>query len=307
MAERKLGRGLDALLRDVRATEAEEVARIPLEQLHPGTHQPRRDFDDKRLEELASSIKETGVLQPVIVRPAAAGGYEIVAGERRVRAARIAGLDEIPALVRHYGDHEVILLSLVENVQRDDLNPIDKGLAYKRLVGHLGTTQEEVARRMGLDRSSVTNMIRLLELPLEIQDLVRSDAIGMGHARALLGLRDDIDRLKLAERIIKEDLSVRAVEAHVRDGGRVGPQRRRNPRKAPQVAALESELRALLGTKVSIRDRRGKGRIQIEYYSSDEFERILGLLRNAERGFSIAPDLLEEPEQTEGPTPASRA
>ena len=168
-----------------------------------------------------------------------------MAGERRARAARLAGLDEIPAIVRNYGDGEVLVLSLVENIQRTDLNPIDKALAYRRLVAHLGVTQEEVAQRVGMDASSVSNMIRLLDLPEEIQELVRGGAMGMGHARALLGLRDEIERLRLAERVVKEDLSVRAVEAIVRDERPDPPKRRSNPRKTPQVAALESELRSL--------------------------------------------------------------
>jgi ParB family chromosome partitioning protein len=284
MSDRKLGRGLGSLLGDVSATEGEEVVKLSLDQLRSGEFQPRNEFDDARLDELAASIRETGVLQPIIVRPAAAG-YEIIAGERRARAARKAGLGEIPALVRDYSDSDAVVLSLVENVQRDDLNPIDKATAYRRLVAHLGITQEDVAKRIGLDRSSISNMIRLLDLPQEIQELVRAGALGMGHARALLALADDVDRLKVAERIVKEDLSVRAVEEIARGGRPPRPKRRQNPRKTPQIAALEGELRTLLGTKVSIRDRRGRGRIEIEYYSPEEFERVLELLRSRDPGF----------------------
>ena len=181
----------------------------------------------------------------------------------------------------------MLVLALVENVQRADLNAIDKAVAYRRLVSHLGATQDQVAKRLGLQPATVSNMIRLLDLPDEVQDLVRNGALSMGHGRALLGLADDVDRLKMAERIVREELSVRAVENLVREGGGAvaRPKRRSNPRKSPQVMSLESELRALLGTKVQIRDRRGKGRIQIEYYSPDEFERILDLLRRAETGF----------------------
>jgi len=290
MAERKLGRGLDSLLGETRASPGEEVVLVPLADVRPGPHQPRQDFGQGHLDELAASIRESGVLQPILVRPGAVG-YEIVAGERRARAARLAGLTEIPALVRAYDDDQVMLLSLVENVQRRDLNPIDRAQAYKRLVGRLSITHEEAARRLGLERSSVTNMIRLLELPEEVRELVRGAALSMGHARALLGLADDLDQLKLAERIIKEGLSVRAVEDLVRAGSAAAPRRRSNPRKTPEVAALETELRGVLGTKVAIRDRRGRGRIQIEYYSPDEFERILELLRSLreERGFGYGP------------------
>jgi len=285
MAERKLGRGLDALLGEARATDGEEIVRLPLDQVSSGPFQPRQGFAESRLRELANSIRENGVLQPIIVRPGGVG-YEIVAGERRARAARLAGLPEIPAIVRSYGDDEMLVLSLVENVQRRDLNPIDKALAYRRLVAHLEATQEDVAKRLGLDRSSVANMIRLLDLPVEIRDLVRSGALAMGHARAILGLAGKAAQIDMAKRVIREDLSVRAVEQFVR-GGRpaASPRRRVSPRKTAQVMALEDELRGLLGTKVRIKDRRGKGRIEIDYYSVSEFDRILELLRRTESGF----------------------
>jgi ParB family chromosome partitioning protein len=283
MSERKLGRGLDALLGDAKPNEGEEILSVPLDQVRAGPHQPRQDFDEAALAELAASIRANGVLQPIIVRPGALG-YEIVAGERRTRAARLAGLSTVPAIVRRYSDEDALVLSLVENIQRADLNAIDRALAYRRLVSHLKVTQDEVARRLGLDPSSVSNLIRLLDLPPEVHDLVRGGALTMGHARALLALADDIDRLHLAERVVREDLSVRAVEALVRDG-LAAPKRRTTPRKPPQVMALESELRTILGTKVQIQDRRGKGRILIEYYSPEEFERLLDQLRG-ERGFA---------------------
>jgi len=285
--ERKLGRGLDALLGGTPAVAGEEVRMLSLDELRPGPHQPRQNFDESRLEELANSIRQSGVLQPIIVRSAGVG-YEIVAGERRARAARSAGRTDIPALVRNYSDEEVLVLSLVENVQRHDLNPIDKARAYRRLTSRLSATQEEIARRLGLDRSSVANMMRLLDLPEEIQDLVRSGAIGMGHARALLPLGDDGPRLDLAARIVREELSVRAVEEIVRRDRdpQKAPRRRSQPRKTPQVRALEDELRALLGTKVSIQDRRGRGKIVIEYYSVEDFEGVLERLRGS-RGFSL--------------------
>jgi len=287
MAERKLGRGLDSLLGGIPAVQGEEVRMLALDELRAGPHQPRQEFDESKLVELANSIRESGVLQPVIVRSAGAG-YEIVAGERRVRAARMAGRSDLPAIIRNYSDEEVLVLSLVENVQRHDLNPIDKAQAYRRLTARFSTTQEEVAKRLGLDRSSVANMVRLLDLPDEIQDLVRGGSMGMGHARALLPLGDDAAQLTLAERIVREGLSVRAVEETVRNGRdpRKTPQRRSQPRKTPQVRALEDELRGLLGTKVSIQDSRGKGKIVIEYYSADDFEGVLERLRGARGGFS---------------------
>jgi ParB family chromosome partitioning protein len=286
MGERKLGRGLDSLLGASKASAGEEVVPLKLAEVRSSPFQPRMDFDEGRLKELAASISQSGVLQPIIVRPSATG-YEIVAGERRLRAAGQAGLKEIPAIIRPYGDDEVLVLSLVENVQRDDLNPIDKALAYKRLVGHLGITQEDIAQRLGLNRSSVSNMIRLLDLPSEVKDLVRGGGLSMGHARALLALPDEIERLRMAERIVKEDLSVRAVEELTRKGRPPAPKHRQQPRKTAQIAALEGELRALLGTKVAIQDKRGKGRIIIEYYSVQDFERILETVRIATRGFAV--------------------
>lgn len=288
MSERKLGRGLDSILGDARVDAGEEVRSLALTEVRAGPHQPRGDFDEPRLRELANSIRESGVLQPIIVRPAGAG-YEIVAGERRARAARMAGLAEIPAVIRHYDDEQVLILSLVENVQRADLNPIDKARAYRRLTAHLGITQEEVARRIGLDRSSVANLIRLLELPEEIQEIVKGGALSMGHARALVSLADESAQLALAEKVVKEDLSVRAVEELVRRAkdSRGAPVRRTQPRKTPEVRALEDELRGLLGTKVSIVDRRGRGRIVIEYYSPDDFEGVLERLRRARGGFGL--------------------
>jgi ParB family chromosome partitioning protein len=282
-AERKLGRGLDSLLGEAKAHEGEEILNLALDQIHRSPHQPRHDFDEAALEELAASIRANGVLQPIIVRPGAVG-YEIVAGERRARAARMAGLAAVPAIVRRYSDEDTLVLSLVENIQRADLNAIDRASAYRRLVSHLNVTQDEVARRLGLDPSSVSNMIRLLDLPPEVQELVRGGALSMGHARAILSLSDEIDRIRLAERAIREDLSVRAVERLIRDGA-TAPKRRVVPRKLPQVMALESELRGILGTKVRIEDRRGKGRIVIDYYSPEEFERLVDALRG-ERGFS---------------------
>ncbi|MHC4850330.1 MAG: ParB/RepB/Spo0J family partition protein [Planctomycetota bacterium] len=259
---------------------------LALSEVRAGPHQPRQEFDEVRLQELANSIGESGVLQPIIVRPAGVG-YEIVAGERRARAARMAGLAEIPAVIRGYTDEQVLVLSLVENVQRADLNPIDKARAYRRLTGHLGVTQEEVARRIGLDRSSVANLIRLLDLPEEIQDLVKAGALGMGHARAIVALKNDAAQVSLAERVVRDDLSVRAVEELVRRDRdpAAAPTRRAQPRKTPQVRALEDELRALLGTKVSIRDHRGRGKITIEYYSTEDFEGVLERLRRTRSGF----------------------
>ncbi|MFQ5844345.1 MAG: ParB/RepB/Spo0J family partition protein, partial [Planctomycetota bacterium] len=259
MAERKLGRGLDSLLGAEEAA-GEQVVELTLEELQGGPHQPRADFDDARLAELAASIRESGLLQPVLVRPGP-NGYEIVAGERRARAARLAGLSRIPALVRDYTDQEVLVLGLVENVQREDLNPMERAHGCRRLQDLLGGTQEDVARRLGLSQATVANLVRLLELPDEVKELVRKGALGMGHARAILGLGGKAARVEMAGRAVNQELSVRAVEELVRSGRQGPPRRRKRPRKTAQVAALETELRRAFGSKVAIQDRRGKGRI----------------------------------------------
>jgi ParB family chromosome partitioning protein len=285
MAERKLGRGLEALLGQAGTVDDEQVIALPLHQVEGGPFQPRQEFDARELDELAASIRANGVLQPVIVR-AGGAGYEVVAGERRVRAARLADLTEIPAIVRRYSDDEVLVLSLVENIQRTDLNAIDKAQAFRRLSTHLGATHQEIAERLGVDRTSVTHLLRLLDLPADIQDLVRGCRLSTGHAKALVALENPRAQLELAARIVREELSVRATEALAQSGGK--PKRRSNPRKTAQVMALETELRRLLGTKVHIQDRRGKGKIQVEYFSPAEFDRLLELFRGVERGFGLA-------------------
>ena len=287
MAERKLGRGLEALLGQAATADDEQVIPLPLDQVGGGPFQPRQEFEARELDELAASIRANGILQPIIVRAGGAAGYEVVAGERRVRAARLAGLTDIPAIVRRYSDDEVLVLSLVENIQRTDLNAIDKAQAFRRLSTHLGATHQDIAERLGIDRTSVTHLLRLLELPSDIQDLVRGGRLSTGHAKALVTLESPRAQLELAARIVREELSVRASEALAQSGGK--PRRRSNPRKTAQVMALETELRRLLGTKVQIQDRRGKGRIVIDYYSPAEFERLLDLFRSLEQGFGLAP------------------
>lgn len=288
MAERKLGRGLEALLGQSATADDEQVTPLPIDQIAGGPFQPRQEFEGRELDELAASIRANGILQPIIVRVGGTSstGYEVVAGERRVRAARLAGLTEIPAIVRRYSDDEVLVLSLVENIQRTDLNAIDKAQAFRRLSTHLGATHQDIAERLGIDRTSVTHLLRLLELPDDIQDLVRNGRLSTGHGKALVTLESPRAQLELAARIIREELSVRAAEALAQSGGR--PRRRSHPRKTAQVMALETELRRLLGTKVQVQDRRGKGRIQIDYYSPAEFDRLLDLFRSLEQGFGLA-------------------
>jgi len=282
MAQRKraaLGTGLDALLPD--RLEGEFFL-CPIEDIRPSPLQPRKDFDPDALEELARSIREKGLVQPVVVRPVPDGrGYELVAGERRWRAAQRAGLADIPAILREADDDEVLELALVENLHREDLNPVEEALAYRALIERVGLTQEELAARLGRSRSAVANALRLLALPQRALAALRSGRITAGHARAILSLPDERDRLGLLEEILRKDLSVRQAEALARQGG--GAKARPVRSKDPDVRALEERLSRRLGTRVTVAPgrRKGSGRLTIEFRTLDDLDRILALL---ERG-----------------------
>jgi ParB family chromosome partitioning protein len=253
--------------------EAEESGRLrelPTESLIPNPQQPRRAFDAKALEELATSIRSSGVLQPLVVRPRGAH-YEILVGERRWRAAQRAGLTRVPAIIREATDAEALELALVENLLREDLNPIEEAQAYQRLLAEFGWTQEELGRRLGKDRSSVANALRLLRLPEPIQDDLRAGRLSMGHARALLGLTSSAAQLRLRERILARDWSVRATEADVqaRRRGRARPRRR-----LAEIEALEEEFRLALGSRVRVVGTLQRGRIELPYASAEELNRL---------------------------------
>jgi len=251
-----------------------DVVEIPPEDIRPNPFQPRHDVPAESLQSLAESIQRHGVLQPVIVRQTETG-YELVAGERRWRAATHLGLATVPAFVREADDAEMLLVALIENLQREDLNPIDRARAYRQLCDRFGLTQERAAGQLGIDRASLANYMRLLDLPMEVQDLVAAGRLSMGHARAILGLREDDRRRELAQRAVSEDLSVRRVEELV--ARRVGPRKiSRRETSDPHIRSLEERLMERLGTRVVIRPGRKKnsGRIIIEFYSNDDFERI---------------------------------
>ncbi|MDE2059389.1 MAG: ParB/RepB/Spo0J family partition protein [candidate division NC10 bacterium] len=277
MAQRRaLGRGLEAL---IPGADLSGTIQVRIEEIAPGTLQPRRSMNDSKLNELAASIKAHGVLLPILLRREG-GRLEVVAGERRLRAARIAGLDTVPAFVKELSSSQALEVALVENLQREDLNPIEAAEAYLRLQDEFGLTQEEVARRVGRDRSSVTNALRLLKLPKQVQADLVEGALSEGHARALLGLERGADQIKARDEVIRRGLSVRATEALVRRLKQaVDPQ----PRLAvsePTIRAAEDTLRQALGTKVQI-CRKGKGgTIEVEFYSMEDldriYERILG-------------------------------
>jgi ParB family transcriptional regulator, chromosome partitioning protein len=272
--KRALGRGLGALLPPTEAEEGGRLRDLPIEHLIPNPQQPRRSFDSQALDELAASIRTAGILQPLVVRPRGSQ-YEILVGERRWRAAQQAGLARVPAIVREASDAEALELGLVENLLREDLNPVEAAQAYQRLLAEFAWTQEELARRLGKDRSSIANALRLLRLPEPIQADLRTGRLTMGHARALLGLPSPAAQLRLRKRILAQDWSVRATEAGVqaRRSGRVKPRRR-----TPEIEAIEEELRLALGTRVRMVGTMGRGRLELPYSSPAELERIHGRL-----------------------------
>ena len=272
---KRLGRGLADII-ETAPQQTTNFVMLRMEQIRPGRFQPRTTINEASLEELKASIKKSGVIEPVIVRPIAHGTYELVAGERRFRASQALGAAEVPAIVKELSDKEALELSLVENVQRENLNPIEEATGYARLLDEFGYTQEDIASAVGKDRTTIANLLRLLALPEEIQQGVREGQATLGHAKALLGMADRVRQLELFTRIKREGLSVRQTEALA--GAAAPAHRRRAHRADPQLKGLEDELRRTLGTKVSLTARAKGGRIVIDYFSSEDLTRILELL-----------------------------
>jgi len=270
-----LGRGLGALLPEVQAKDV--VSEVAVEEIVPNRYQPRQQFDEEKLEELARSVLEHGVVQPVMVRPRP-GGYELVAGERRWRAALKAGLNSIPAVIKEFSDVELMEIALVENLQREDLNPIEEARAYAKLIREFGFTQEQLARRVGKSRPQIANTLRLLQLDEELQKAILDEQISVGHAKVLLAIEEPSLRKQVAARVLQGKLSVRETEELLK----ARPQARRRPgkpaKKDPQLVELEEILRENLGTRVKIVSGRRKGKIEIEYYGPGDLERIMGLM-----------------------------
>lgn len=255
--------------------EAAGARSAPLDAISLNPHQPRKQMDETRLAELAASIKSTGLIQPIVVRPLE-GGYQLIAGERRLRAARLAGLVEIPVILRHVGSIEQAQMALVENTQREDLNPIDRAQGYRTLLSQLGLTQAELAERVGEDRSSIANYLRLLDLAEPVQQYMRDGRLSLGHAKVLAGVEDPAEQKHLADLVVNQDLSVRNLERILQGQATPAPQR-----SAPSahLADLEKNLSRQLGMRVQVRSGRGgKGRMVIHYASLDQFDDLMGRL-----------------------------
>ena len=272
-----LGRGLGALIPGGSPADRRGVLTVGIEEIRPSPGQPRRHFDDSHLEELSESIRSRGVLLPLLVRRDG-DGYLLIAGERRWRAAQRAGLRELPVIVRDVAEPEAFELALIENIQREDLNAVEEAEAYQRLIEHHGLTQEELAQRVGKDRSTIANAIRLLRLPDSIKEAVASGDLSMGHARALLGLTDDGDLRKAAEKVMREDLSVRQVEELVQRLKGKRAQRARRDETTTQLRHLTERLQRKLGAKVDLKDRGGSGALEIRYASHAELDRIVAAI-----------------------------
>jgi len=287
-----LGRGLGALLEDSDSGRKEEAVReissineIPLSKIDVNPFQPRTDFDREALEELAESIRVQGIIQPITVRRMGDEHYQIISGERRVQASRIAGLGEIPAYVRSANDQQMLEMALIENIQRENLNAIEIALSYQRLISECDLRQEQLGERVGKNRSTVNNYLRLLKLPPDIQAALRDNRISMGHARAIINIENVDQQLHIFEKTVREDLSVRKVEALVRELSLPSRKKEKpssseeNAQLAFQIRQLQSKLSSHFGTKVQIKSNgKEKGEIKIPYMSSDDLNRILELL-----------------------------
>ena len=286
---RALGRGLEELFNNEQinfnqieekildSTSTDEIVELPVDELRPNPYQPRKVFDEDKLRELAESIKEHGIFQPIIVKRSSIKGYEIIAGERRVKASKLAGLETIPAIVRDFSDEDMMEVALLENLQRENLNSIEEAMAYKNLIEAMNITQEELATRLGKSRSHVTNMIGLLSLPEEVKDMIVDNKISMSHARVLSKMENKDEVIELANRIVNEGLNVRDIE-DVSKNEEIQKTHKINVKHNNQYEYVENILCEKLGTKVKI----GTHKISIAFHNDDDLNRILELLRISE-------------------------
>ena len=271
-----LGKGLTALM----PPKSDEVIHLDIDRITANRQQPRKVFKDESLKDLSHSIKEKGVLQPVIVSRQGNGTFTLIAGERRWRASRLAGLRKIPAIIKDTTPEDALEIALIENIQREDLSPIETAIAFHTLMNEFHLTQEDLSLKVGKERATVANYLRLLRLPDEIKNLVNDEKLSMGHARAILSLEDKESQIEAARKIVQKGLSVREAEALIRHMSSMVVEKKKPIEKDPQISSLEENLIRSLGTKVRIRHKdsgkeKGRGVIEIEYYSLDEFQRLL--------------------------------
>jgi ParB family chromosome partitioning protein len=281
MTKKRLGRGLEALI-PLDTSDAEGVVEVKINKIRPNQFQPRRSFDEEKLGELAESIREHGVIQPIVIRKKGEV-YEIVAGERRWRASQRVGLTSIPAVIKEYDDTEMMQIALIENLQREDLNPIEEAMAYRQLMDEFNFTQEMLSQKIGKSRSVIANSVRLLTLPEELQQMISNSLLSSGHARALVAIGDPEKQLKMAREIINNGLTVRDVEKKAKEEKKAVKIRFKSSRglkESPFVLEVEEKLKRSLGTKVKIKSGPKKGKIEIEFYNDTDLDRIVGTILN---------------------------
>ena len=288
MADKRLGKGLDALIPSYATDDRHIDGAVPLTQIIPNRNQPRQEFNPEQMEELTASIKENGILQPLTVRELEGGDFELIAGERRLRAAKDAGLETVPVYILSVdADVEMMEYALVENIQRVNLKPLEKAEGYAILSGKYDLSQDDIAKRVGKSRPAIANALRLLKLPPEIKSSLNSGKISTGHALAILGLRKSLQMMTLHQKVVREELSVRQTEALVKKYSESFKNNLKVKIVAPKqsdVIHIENELISLLGTKVAIKkNQKGKGKIQIEFYSENDFQRILEIISGSEK------------------------
>ncbi len=286
MAKKSLGKGLGALFNTDEVIdsvlEGQPIIELKLTEVEPNKKQPRRMFDEEKLETLAESIKEYGVLQPIVVKKLDTGFYQIIAGERRWRASRLAGMKKIPAIVKEFDNRATMEIALIENLQREDLNPLEEAEGFRTLMDEFGLTQEQLSVKLGKSRPAIANSLRLLQLPETIKQYLVDGKLSSGHARALLGASDEKIMLAAAQKIIEEDMSVRQTENYIHQLQKVKTEKKKSAKEeetARYLLSLEKKLSSVFGTKVKIHHQKNKGRIEIQYYSNDDFDRIMNLMK----------------------------
>ncbi|KZE39388.1 stage 0 sporulation protein J [Brevibacillus parabrevis] len=277
---RGLGKGLNALITSNLIEEGEQVKEVSVSEIRPNPYQPRKEFEQSAIDELAHSIREHGIIQPLIVRKSIKG-FELVAGERRLRAAKLAGLKQVPVVVKAYTDQQLMEIALIENLQRENLNPLEEAEAYEKLIAYHEYTQEQLAQRIGKSRPHVANMLRLLQLPESIRKLVAATELTMGHARALLSVSDENMQMQLAKDVVEKGLNVRQLEEMVKQLNVSRETKKKKPAKnEPILIEMEERLRSRFGTAVKIKKGAKRGKIEIDFYSQEDLQRIIEILND---------------------------